>query len=55
MKVTVIKKSRLNVFELPPNIEGNYWITDFENGRKINLINIEDSGSYSKGLWFLSN
>ena len=41
MKVTVIKKSRLNVFELPPNIEGNYWITDFENGRKINLINIE--------------
>ena len=41
MQITVIKKNRLNTFDLPKKIEGNYWITDFENGRKINLINIE--------------
>ena len=41
MQLTIIKKSRLNVVILPEVVQGNYWITDFENGRKINLINIE--------------
>lgn len=41
MQLTIIKKSRLNVVILPEEVQGNYWITDFENGRKINLINIE--------------
>lgn len=26
---------------MPEQISGNYWITDYENGKKINLINIE--------------
>ena len=41
MQITIIKKNKLNVFTLPEKISGNYWITDFENGKKINLINIE--------------
>lgn len=41
MKITVIKKNRLNNFTLPEKISGNFWITDDENGKKINLINIE--------------
>ena len=41
MQITVIKKNRLNIFTLPEKISGNYWITDYENGKKINLINIE--------------
>ena len=41
MQITIIKKSRLTLFTLPEKIEGSYWITDFENGKKINLINIE--------------
>ncbi len=41
MQVTVIRKNELNIFTLPKTISGNFWITDYENGRKINLINIE--------------
>ena len=41
MQLTVIKSNKLNVFTLPDVISGNHWITDFENGRKINLLNIE--------------
>ncbi len=41
MQITVIKKNKLNVFTLPKVVNGNFWITDYENGRKINLINIE--------------
>ena len=41
MQVTVIRKNELNIFTLPKDINGNYWITDYENGRKINLVNIE--------------
>lgn len=41
MQITIIKKNKLNVFTLPKKISGNFWITDYENGRKINLINIE--------------
>ncbi len=41
MQLTIIKKNQLSLFTLPEDIMGSYWITDFENGRKINLINIE--------------
>ncbi|MCI8575159.1 MAG: type VII secretion protein EssC [Bacilli bacterium] len=41
MQVTVIRKNELNIFTLPKEINGNFWITDYENGRKINLVNIE--------------
>jgi len=41
MQLTVIKKNKLNVFVLPQEINGTHWITDFENGRKINLLNVE--------------
>lgn len=41
MQVTVIKKNDLNIFTLPKKINGNFWITDYENGKKINLVNIE--------------
>ncbi len=41
MQLTIIKKDKLSNFILPDKISGSHWITDFENGRKINLINIE--------------
>ncbi len=41
MQITVIKKNKLSIFMLPERIQGSHWITDFENGRKINLISIE--------------
>ncbi len=41
MQLTIIRKNKLNIFTLPNEVSGNYWITDFENGRKINLLNIE--------------
>ncbi len=41
MQLTIIKTNKLNIFTLPDEVSGNYWITDFENGRKINLLNIE--------------
>lgn len=41
MQITIIKKNKLNVFILPKHVSGNFWITDYENGRKINLVNIE--------------
>lgn len=41
MQLTIIKRNRLSVFVLPEKISGSHWITDFENGKKINLINVE--------------
>ncbi len=41
MQLTIIKRDKLSIFTLPDTISGTHWITDFENGRKINLINIE--------------
>ena len=43
MEIVIIKENKLNVFKLPENVVGNYWITDYENGRKINMVNIEAS------------
>ncbi len=52
MQLTIIKQNRLDIVILPKDISGNYWITDFENGRRINLINIEAS---SEGWKLVSN
>ena len=41
MQITIIKKNKLSVFSLPEVVQGNYWITDYENGKKINLLNVE--------------
>ena len=41
MQITVIKNNKLMVFTLPKDNIGSHSITDYENGRKINLINIE--------------
>ncbi len=41
MQLTIIKKNKLTLFTLPEVISGNHWIKDFENGRMINLINVE--------------
>ncbi len=41
MQITIIKNNKLILFTLPKKITGSYWITDYENGRKINLLNIE--------------
>jgi len=41
MLITIIKKNKLNTFSLPENVSGIHWITDFENGKKINLLSIE--------------
>ncbi len=41
MQITLIKNNKLIIFTLPQKISGSYWITDFENGRKINLMNID--------------
>lgn len=49
MQLTLIKKNKLSVFVLPEIINGIHWITDFENGRRINLLNVE---AYN-GTWEL--
>ena len=41
MLITILKKNKLNTFTLPENVNGTYWISDFENGKKINLLNVE--------------
>ena len=42
MRVSLIKKNRIQGLILPDTIYGNYWITDEdENGNEKNLINIE--------------
>ena len=38
MQITIIKKNDLSVFVLPPKINGNFWLTDYENGKKINYM-----------------
>lgn len=52
MQITIIKNNKLTIFNLPEKINGSHWITDFENGRKINLINIEAT---EKGWKIISN
>ena len=52
MQVTVIRKNELNIFTLPKEVSGNFWITDYENGRKINLVNIEAT---KEGWQLISN
>ena len=49
MLLTIIKKNKLDVFTLPSNVFGNYWITYFENGKKINVLNVEARD----GKWYL--
>lgn len=41
MQLTIIKRNKLSIFILPEEVSGSHWITDFENGKKINLINVE--------------
>lgn len=41
MQLTLIKKNKLSVFILPEKVSGSYWITDFENGKKLNLLSVE--------------
>jgi len=42
MRVSLIKNNKIRNFILPEKINGNYWITDFDNdGNEHNLINIE--------------
>ncbi len=52
MQITIIKNNKLTLFTLPKDNIGSHWITDFENGKKINLINIE---STKDGWQLLSN
>ena len=49
MQITIIKKNKLSVLSLPETVSGNYWITDYENGKKINLLNVEAKD----GKWHL--
>lgn len=41
MQLTIIKKNKLNTYNLPETVIGSQWITDFENGKKLNLLNVE--------------
>ena len=52
MQITLIKQNQLNEFILPNKIAGTHWITDYENGKEINLINIEAT---TKGWKIISN
>lgn len=52
MQITIIKNNKLTLFTLPQDNIGSHWITDFENGKKINLINIEATNN---GWQILSN
>ena len=45
MQITMIKNNKLILYTLPKKVIGSYWITDYENGRKINLLNIEATSS----------
>lgn len=49
MQLTLIKKNKLSVFILPEKVSGSYWITDFENGKKLNLLSVEEY----EGKWRL--
>ena len=50
MRVSLIKKNRIQGLILPETVIGNYWITDIdENGNERNLINIEARD----GKWIL--
>ena len=40
MKIYLIKKNKINFFNLPSKINGNYWIKYEDNGELIDLINI---------------
>ncbi len=42
MRVLLIKSTKIEVFELPQKIYGDYWITDADiNGMKRNLLNVK--------------
>ena len=41
MEIVIIKKNHLISYDLPREVQGSYWISTFENGKKINLLNIE--------------
>ena len=53
MKVSVIKDENIINFVLPPQVHGNYWITDkAKDGKDGNFINIVENN----GKWqMLSN
>jgi len=48
MRVSVIKSDKIIDFILPPQVHGNYWITDkTKNGKERNFINIvENNGKW---------
>lgn len=51
MKVLVLNKDRIDKFKLPSRVEGNVWITNFdENDIEKNIINIE---AKKDGNWYL--
>ena len=51
MKVLILTDSRIIEHILPNNIDGSYWITDYENEEK-NLICVESS---EEGWYLKSN
>ena len=41
MQITIIKKNKLNTINLPEAVVGTHWITDYDNGKKVNLLSVE--------------
>lgn len=53
MRISLIKKDKINGFILPVQIHGNYWITDIDSeGKERNLINIVED---KEGWKLISN
>lgn len=48
MQLTIIKKDKLIITVLPEKVSGSHWVTDYENGKKINLLNIESENNIWK-------
>lgn len=43
MQIIILKTNKINIINLPEKVRGSHFITTFENGKRINLINIEAS------------
>lgn len=51
MKVSLLKKDKIISVVLPPQIHGNYWVTDkSKDGKERNFINIVEDGNFWKLL-----
>ena len=51
MKVSLLKKDKIISVVLPPQIHGNYWVTDkSKDGKERNFINIVEDGNSWKLL-----